>query len=192
MIVVKLHEQKHTYSLTNQYTNTHRIVYFYVFVLTILLHSLPGFCRLRMHSKGSPHLGSVPVAFVEFKNAACAGSAMAQLQGRYLLSSDRGSIRIEFAKAKMTGDVAAALALNASYPGAAAAVLHPNHHQLHHQLHQHHHHLLQHHQLQQHYIWKEVCVLIVCMCVNAILWFLFSRLPFVNAFSNLLLTFYKK
>lgn len=189
----------HIFTHTNQYHKyTQRIVYFYVFVLTILLHSLPGFCRLRMHSKGSPHLGSVPVAFVEFKNAACAGSAMAQLQGRYLLSSDRGSIRIEFAKAKMTGDVAAALALNASYPGAAAAVLHPNHHQLHHQLHQHHHHhLLQHHQLQQHYIWKEVCVLIVCMCVNAIsiyydimIFFYFHdclSLIYLYAVSNLLL-----
>ncbi len=71
------------------------------------MHSLPGFCRLRMHTKG-PHPGSIPVAFVEFKNAACAGSAMVNLQGRYLLSSDRGSIRIEYAKSKMAADAAAA------------------------------------------------------------------------------------
>lgn len=71
------------------------------------MHSLPGFCRLRMHTKG-PHPGSIPVAFVEFKNAACAGSAMVNLQGRYLLSSDRGSIRIEFAKSKMAADAVAA------------------------------------------------------------------------------------
>lgn len=77
------------------------------------MHSLPGFCRLRMHSKG-PHPGSIPVAFVEFKNAACAGSAMVNLQGRYLLSSDRGSIRIEYAKSKMAADAAAAVAAAAS------------------------------------------------------------------------------
>lgn len=44
---------------------------------------------------------TAPVAFVEFKDAECAGSAMATLQGTYLLSSDRGPIRIEYAKSKM-------------------------------------------------------------------------------------------
>lgn len=42
-----------------------------------------------------------PVAFVEFKDAGCAGSAMYTLQGTFLLSSDRGPIRIEYAKSKM-------------------------------------------------------------------------------------------
>lgn len=71
--------------------------------------SLPGFSRLRMHTKGTQH-GSVPVAFVEFKDAACAGSAMSALQGTFLLSSDRGAIRIEYAKSKMVADAAAAIA----------------------------------------------------------------------------------
>lgn len=62
-----------------------------------------------MHSKGTQH-GSVPVAFVEFKDAACAGSAMSALQGTFLLSSDRGAIRIEYAKSKMVADAAAAIA----------------------------------------------------------------------------------
>ncbi|XP_055699003.1 protein couch potato [Phlebotomus papatasi] len=65
-----------------------------------LFASLPGFCRLRMHSKGSQP-GSIPVAFVEFKDSGCAAGAMAALQGTFLLSSDRGAIRIEYAKSKM-------------------------------------------------------------------------------------------
>lgn len=59
-------------------------------------HSFPGFCRLRMHLKG----GS-PVAFVEFQDVRCAGHAMAALLGTYLHSSDRGAMRIEYAKSKM-------------------------------------------------------------------------------------------
>lgn len=70
---------------------------------------MPGFSRLRMHSKGTQQ-GSVPVAFIEFKDAACAGSAMSTLQGTYLLSSDRGAIRIEYAKSKMVADAAVAIA----------------------------------------------------------------------------------
>lgn len=68
-------------------------------------HSLPGFSRLRMHSKYSPAPGSVPVAFVEFIDAGCAASAMALLQGTFLLSSDRGAIRIEFAKSRMAAEM---------------------------------------------------------------------------------------
>lgn len=83
--------------------------------------SLSGFCRLRMHtrlpsttssafSSGplSPNSAPAPVAFVEFKDAECAGQAMSLLQGTFLLSSDRGPIRIEFAKSKMAiiGDTA--------------------------------------------------------------------------------------
>ncbi|XP_021710260.1 uncharacterized protein LOC110679566 isoform X3 [Aedes aegypti] len=110
--------------------------------------SLPGFSRLRMHSKGTSTAAvtttatttvtatpttistpfnninaavniinnnhsnnnamanpNVPVAFVEFKDVASAAAAMCALQGKYLLSSDRGAMRIEFAKSKMAADV---------------------------------------------------------------------------------------
>lgn len=93
--IIHQHEYKHTFTQTHIFTRNAR--------------SLPGFCRLRMHSKGTQH-GSVPVAFVEFKDAACAGSAMSALQGTFLLSSDRGAIRIEYAKSKMVADAAAAIA----------------------------------------------------------------------------------
>lgn len=49
-----------------------------------------------MHTKG----GS-PVAFVEFQDVRYAAHAMAALQGTLLLSSERGPIRIEYAKSKM-------------------------------------------------------------------------------------------
>lgn len=49
-----------------------------------------------MHNKG----GS-PVAFVEFQDVRQAAEAMGRLQGFVLLSSDRGGIRIEYAKNKM-------------------------------------------------------------------------------------------
>jgi hypothetical protein len=49
-----------------------------------------------MHNKG----GS-PVAFVEFQDVRQAQEAMTRLQGFVLLSSDRGGIRIEYAKNKM-------------------------------------------------------------------------------------------
>lgn len=64
--------------------------------LVLFVHSFTGFCRLRMHTKG----GS-PVAFVEFQDVRYAAQAMAALQGSLLLSSDRGPIRIEYAKSKM-------------------------------------------------------------------------------------------
>lgn len=70
-----------------------------------------------MHSRATTHNGSMsspdysnspnssqqaaPVAFAEFKDADCGSFAMNSLQGTYLLSSDRGPIRIEFAKSKM-------------------------------------------------------------------------------------------
>ncbi|CAB3370264.1 Hypothetical predicted protein [Cloeon dipterum] len=56
----------------------------------------PGFSRLRMHIKG----GS-PVAFVEYGDVKCASQAMSALQGSFLISSDRGAMRIEYAKTKM-------------------------------------------------------------------------------------------
>lgn len=48
-----------------------------------------------------PTANHIPVAFVEFRDVHCAGQAMQMLQGKYLLSSDRGAIRIEYAKSKM-------------------------------------------------------------------------------------------
>ncbi|XP_067653421.1 protein couch potato-like isoform X12 [Haliotis asinina] len=61
-----------------------------------LFNSFAGFSRLRMHNKG----GS-PVAFVEYQDVAQASMAMNRLQGFVLLSSDRGGLRIEYAKNKM-------------------------------------------------------------------------------------------
>ncbi|GAB6019127.1 hypothetical protein CHUAL_000745 [Chamberlinius hualienensis] len=58
--------------------------------------SFAGFSRLRMHNKG----GS-PVAFVEYQDIRFAAQAMNSLQGFGLVSSDRGGIRIEYAKNKM-------------------------------------------------------------------------------------------
>lgn len=94
---------------------------------TIHPWSLPGFNRLRMHTQYKPatsnqpsiqqlaHTGGqgtttttqptanhIPVAFAEFRDVHTAGHAMQLLQGKYLLSSDRGAIRIEYAKSKMS------------------------------------------------------------------------------------------
>lgn len=55
-----------------------------------------GFNRLRMHNKNG-----TTVAFAEYATVAQATQAMYQLQGKLLSSSDRGGIRIEFAKNKM-------------------------------------------------------------------------------------------
>jgi len=73
-----------------------------------LFSSFQGFVRLRMHNKG----GS-PVAFVEFQDVRQAQEAMTRLQGFIPLSSDRGGIRIEYAKNKM-GEV---FFLPPQYPG---------------------------------------------------------------------------
>ncbi|KAI1704430.1 RNA recognition motif domain-containing protein [Ditylenchus destructor] len=69
-----------------------------------LFKPMPGFSRLRMHSKG----GS-PVAFVEFSDVRHAAVALSALQGVQLAGSGEqrpgaGGIRIEFARSKM-GDV---------------------------------------------------------------------------------------
>ncbi|RWS31799.1 protein couch potato-like protein [Leptotrombidium deliense] len=61
-----------------------------------LFGSFPGFCRLRMHNKGG-----TPVAFVEYSDVRFATHAMSALQGYVLFSSDRGGMRIEYAKNKM-------------------------------------------------------------------------------------------
>ena len=58
--------------------------------------SFPGYCRLRMHNKGG-----APVAFVEYSDVRCAAQALMALQGTYLVSSDRGGVRIEYARNKM-------------------------------------------------------------------------------------------
>lgn len=98
---------------TNKYahTTTHPPIHTHTYsrARTQIAFSLPGFSRLRLHTKGTQQ-GSVPVAFIEFKDAACAGSAMSALQGTFLLSSDRGAMRIEYAKSKMVADAAAAIA----------------------------------------------------------------------------------
>ena len=49
-----------------------------------------------MHNKGG-----APVAFVEYADVRCAAQALVSLQGTYLLSSDRGGVRIEYARNKM-------------------------------------------------------------------------------------------
>ncbi|XP_071825370.1 uncharacterized protein [Apostichopus japonicus] len=60
------------------------------------LSRLPGFLRLRVNNKG----GSA-CCFAEFHNVAAAMHAFAVLQGRELKSSDRGGLRVEFAKSNM-------------------------------------------------------------------------------------------
>ena len=45
--------------------------------------------------------GGSPVAFVEYQDLKNASEALGRLQGFVLLSSDRGGIRIEYAKHKM-------------------------------------------------------------------------------------------
>lgn len=62
-----------------------------------LFADLPGFRRLKMHSKGSS-----PVCFVEYLDVFTATNAMQTLRGRNLQSSaEKGGIRIEYAKTKM-------------------------------------------------------------------------------------------
>ncbi|VDK42301.1 unnamed protein product [Anisakis simplex] len=64
-----------------------------------IFRSFPGFCRLRMHTKGGSS-----VAFVEYSDIRQATQAMTSLQGFQISSSERGGMRIEYAKNKM-GDV---------------------------------------------------------------------------------------
>lgn len=49
-----------------------------------------------MHNKGG-----APVAFVEYQDIRLATHALSSLHGAILFSSDRGGIRIEYAKNKM-------------------------------------------------------------------------------------------
>jgi hypothetical protein len=73
-----------------------------IYLYSFCFPSFPGYCRLRMHNKGG-----APVAFVEYADVRCAAQALISLQGTYLLSSDRGGVRIEYARNKMaeTGGV---------------------------------------------------------------------------------------
>lgn len=62
-----------------------------------LFADLPGFRRLKMHSKGSS-----PVCFVEYQDIYTATHAMNVLRGHIIQSSsEKGGIRIEYAKTKM-------------------------------------------------------------------------------------------
>nr|XP_002740760.2 PREDICTED: protein couch potato-like isoform X1 [Saccoglossus kowalevskii] len=61
-----------------------------------LFGRIPGFSRLRLHNKGG-----APCCFVEFQNVVFASQALNQMQGQVMFSSDRGGLRIEFAKNKM-------------------------------------------------------------------------------------------
>ncbi|VDM23781.1 unnamed protein product [Toxocara canis] len=73
-----------------------RLIFFLPFSI---FRSFPGFCRLRMHTKGG-----TSVAFVEYSDIRQATQAMTSLQGFQISSSERGGMRIEYAKNKM-GDV---------------------------------------------------------------------------------------
>lgn len=61
-----------------------------------LLSSFPGFLKLKMQTKAG-----LPVAFVEFQDEACSTQALTQLQNYMLPSSDRGGMRLEYAKSRM-------------------------------------------------------------------------------------------
>ncbi|XP_031568172.1 RNA-binding protein with multiple splicing 2-like isoform X2 [Actinia tenebrosa] len=66
---------------------------------TELIHffsRFPGFIKLKMHNKGNS-----PVCFVEFMNEIVATQAMHTFQGYVPPNSEKGGIRIEFAKTKM-------------------------------------------------------------------------------------------
>ncbi|CAB0032216.1 unnamed protein product [Trichogramma brassicae] len=65
------------------------------------LHLKPIFLGNLDRFKEKVTLGGSPVAFVEYQDVRCAAQAMGALQGSLLVSSDRGAIRIEYAKSKM-------------------------------------------------------------------------------------------
>ncbi|KAH7279265.1 hypothetical protein KP509_37G012600 [Ceratopteris richardii] len=61
-----------------------------------LFSGFHGFLKLKMQTKGG-----LPVAFVDFQDEACSTQALTQLQNYVLPSSDRGGMRLEYAKARM-------------------------------------------------------------------------------------------
>lgn len=66
----------------------------------------------------------IPVAFVEFTDVQSAGRAMQMLQGKYLLSSDRGAIRIEYAKSSSSSSSSSSLTTTSfPYPFATATAI---------------------------------------------------------------------
>lgn len=84
--------------------------------LLYLFSSFPGYCRLRMHNKGG-----APLAFVEFADVRFAAQALISLQGTYLLSSDRGGVRIEYARNKMAETGAGAVGGGSPTSGASSS-----------------------------------------------------------------------
>uniref|UniRef100_A0A0D6R7A0 RRM domain-containing protein n=1 Tax=Araucaria cunninghamii TaxID=56994 RepID=A0A0D6R7A0_ARACU len=64
--------------------------------LTHVLMRCPGFLKLKMQIRGG-----LPVAFVDFQDTACSTQALSQLQNMILYSSDRGGMRVEYAKSRM-------------------------------------------------------------------------------------------
>ncbi|KAL3702511.1 hypothetical protein R1sor_020533 [Riccia sorocarpa] len=64
--------------------------------LVQVLSRFPGYRKIKMQIKGG-----LPVAFVEFQDVMCSTQALTQLQNSMLSSSDRGGMRLEYAKAKM-------------------------------------------------------------------------------------------
>ncbi|KIH63790.1 hypothetical protein ANCDUO_05905 [Ancylostoma duodenale] len=64
--------------------------------LRSVFKAFAGFTRLRMHTKNGSS-----VAFIEYSSLASATSAMMALQGFQLGSSERGGLRIEYARNKM-------------------------------------------------------------------------------------------
>ncbi|KJH51812.1 hypothetical protein DICVIV_02003 [Dictyocaulus viviparus] len=64
--------------------------------LRSVFKAFAGFTRLRMHTKNGSS-----VAFIEYSSLASATSAMMALQGFHLGSSERGGLRIEYARNKM-------------------------------------------------------------------------------------------
>uniref|UniRef100_A0A183G9D4 RRM domain-containing protein n=1 Tax=Heligmosomoides polygyrus TaxID=6339 RepID=A0A183G9D4_HELPZ len=64
--------------------------------LRSVFKAFAGFTRLRMHTKNG-----TSVAFIEYATLASATSAMMALQGFHLGSSERGGLRIEYARNKM-------------------------------------------------------------------------------------------
>lgn len=64
--------------------------------LTQVFSRCPGFLKLKMQI-----IGELPVAFVDFQEITSSTQALNHLQNAMLLSSDRGGMRLQYAKARM-------------------------------------------------------------------------------------------
>lgn len=82
--------------------------------LTQVLARFPGYRRIKMQTKGG-----LPVAFVEFQDVGCSSHALNQLQNSMLHSSDKGGMRLEYAKARM-GQPRRERSFLSSYPATVA------------------------------------------------------------------------